>query len=293
MNRFSKLHSISLVSYFTVIVLVLMISSNPILQGIALITSIVYHIFLNSKKTLFYNLTYYAILFVLIAVTNPLFSHNGKTPLFFMNSNPITLEAILKGVSISAMLISTILWLSFCSKVLTSEKILQFFGRFSPKLALVFSMTLNFVPNFKRKFANTEESLRNLGIFSCESRFDRLRLKIATGASVLMNFAEISVEMSDSMNSRGYGLKGRTTFSKKKFGKFDWFIFLYSFAVFIYILTLEFCGKIGFEFYPTVSYIYIDFSVLIAFCGFGILCLLPIVLEILEGIKWKFLLSKI
>ncbi len=293
MNRFSKLHSISLVSYFTVIVLVLMISSNPILQGIALITSILYYVFLNSKKTLFYNLTYYAILFVLIAVTNPLFSHNGKTPLFFMNSNPITLEAILKGVSISTMLISTILWLSFCSKVLTSEKILQFFGRFSPKLALVFSMTLNFVPNFKRKFVNTEESLLTLGIFSCESRFDRLRLKIATGASVLMNFAEISVEMSDSMNSRGYGLKGRTTFSKKKFGIFDWFIFLYSFVFFIYILTLEFCGKIAFEFYPTVSYIYMDFSVLIAFCGFGILCLLPIVLEILEGIKWKFLLSKI
>ena len=34
---------------------------------------------------------FYLFMFFLVAVTNPLFSHNGVTPLFFLNGNPVTL----------------------------------------------------------------------------------------------------------------------------------------------------------------------------------------------------------
>ena len=50
------------------------------------------------KKAILSDMGFYLPLFLLVAVTNPLFSHNGVTPLFFMNGNPVTLEAVVYGV---------------------------------------------------------------------------------------------------------------------------------------------------------------------------------------------------
>ena len=50
------------------------------------------------KPQRFGRIGFYVPLFLLVAVTNPLFSHNGVTPLFFLNGNPVTLEALLYGV---------------------------------------------------------------------------------------------------------------------------------------------------------------------------------------------------
>lgn len=293
MRRFARFHSISLVSYFTILIVVMMITTNPVLQVISFCSSLICFVVTNHNKNVIKEIIYYFVLFVLTSITNPLFSHNGKTPLFFMNANPVTLEAVLKGISIATTLISVILWLNFCGNVLTSEKILQLFGRFSPKLSLIFSMTLQFIPTFRRKFNQTEDSLKSLGIFSCESRFDRVRLKLRVFGSVLMNFAENSVEISDSMNARGYGLKGRTSYNVKKFNKGDCFILLYSFAVLVGFLVNELNGKLIFEYYPSVSYFYIDFGIILLYVSYFILCFLPIYIEILENVKWKFLVSKI
>lgn len=42
-------------------------------------------------------IAFYVSMFLLVAVTNPLFSHNGVTPLFYLNGNPVTLEAFVYG----------------------------------------------------------------------------------------------------------------------------------------------------------------------------------------------------
>lgn len=293
MSKFENVNSIALVSYFFTIVMTLMICTDPVLQGLALISGACYLTFLKKGKDFHKDFLFYIILFILIAITNPLFSHNGKTPLFFMNSNPVTLEAFLKGFSIAASLVSTVLWLGGVSHIITSEKILQFLGNLSPKLALVFSMALHFVPNLKNQFSKTEQSQRALGIFSCESRFDRLKLKLSTLASVMMFSAETSVETSDSMNARGYGIGHRTSFNRKKLTAFDCLIFLYSISVLIEILMLEFSGKITVEFYPSVSYSCINLVNIIAYVTFGILCFLPIIFEIIGSLRWKYFVSKI
>lgn len=293
MNSFNKIHPFSMVSYFTTIIVVLMIFSHPILQVSALVSGGCYISYLNKCKNFISDVFFYIILFLLIAVTNPLFSHNGKTPLFFMNSNPVTLEAILKGCSISAMIIAVILWFGCMSKIFTSEKFLQLFGKLSPKLSLVLSMALNLVPTLIRKFKKIEESQKALGIYSCESRFDRLRLKLSTFISVAMFQSENSVEMSDSMTARGYGLKGRTTYQKVKFATLDCFIFLYSILTLVYLIWLEINGKIAFDYYPGVSELSIDIYSLVGFLCFAFLCFLPIFVEITENLKWKFLVSKV
>lgn len=293
MNIFSKLNSIALVSYFLTIIIVIMFCSDPILQIIAIISGGIYLTWLKNGKGFLSDFIFYIILFILIAITNPLFSHNGKTPLFFMNSNPVTLEALLKGLSIATSLVGACFWFGCCSKIFTSEKILQLIGNISPKLALVFSMTLHFIPSLKYQFSKTENSQKSLGIFSCESRFDRLKLKLSTLASVMMFSAENSVEISDSMNARGLGLKGRTSYNYKKITFSESLIFLYSLLVLSEILVFEFFEIIAFDYYPSVSNININFLSLTAYFSFGFLCFLPIILEIVECVRWKFFVSKI
>lgn len=71
---------------------------NPVIQLTALLGGIMFSLMLVRKKAVLSDMGFYLPLFLLVAVTNPLFSHNGVTPLFFMNGNPVTLEAVVYGV---------------------------------------------------------------------------------------------------------------------------------------------------------------------------------------------------
>lgn len=103
-------------------------------------------------------------MFLLVAVTNPLFSHNGVTPLFYLNGNPVTLEAFVYGAAIAVMVVGVMLWCRCYSAVMTSDKFLYLFGRAIPKLALVLSMALRFIPMFKRgSFTRSAERRRRWG----------------------------------------------------------------------------------------------------------------------------------
>ena len=46
----------------------------------------------------------------LAAITNPVFAHNGATPLFFVGDIAFTLEALLYGAAFGAMLAASVMW---------------------------------------------------------------------------------------------------------------------------------------------------------------------------------------
>ena len=61
-------------------------------------------------------------LFFLMAIVNPLISHNGQLVVLYVNGNAITIEAILYGVAMSTMIVAIILWFSCYNEVMTSDK---------------------------------------------------------------------------------------------------------------------------------------------------------------------------
>ena len=105
LKSFSSLHPLVLIVYFLSILVVSMFSTNPVLLFISLVGGMMFFCMMNSKKAFLSDLAFYIPMFLLIAIINPLFSHNGVTPLFFMNGNPVTLEAILYGGNIALMLL--------------------------------------------------------------------------------------------------------------------------------------------------------------------------------------------
>ncbi len=104
---------------------------------------------------------------------------------------------------------------SWCfNRVITSDKFVYLFGRVIPALSLVLSMTLRFVPLFRRQLETVRQAQFCIGgDASTGSAWRRVR-RAVTILSIMVTWAlENAIETADSMKSRGYGLRGRTAFS--------------------------------------------------------------------------------
>ncbi|NLZ47101.1 MAG: energy-coupling factor transporter transmembrane protein EcfT, partial [Clostridiales bacterium] len=205
----------------------------------------------------------------------------------------VTLEAIIYGLAIGIMIVGTILWFSCFTKIMTSDKIIYIFGKVLPKISLIITMALRFIPRFKKQMKQVGMSQKTLGMFSKESYFDRIKFKLKVFVAVLGWSIENSVETADSMRSRGYGLKSRTSFSVFKMRSGDVLLLVLTLALTAVVFIAQILVKTSFQFYPKITGIQGSLLSVFSYCAFGFLSILPFILETMEDIKWKYLISKI
>lgn len=290
---FSRFHPIPLFCYFLSLMLFTMFTENPVMLLAALLGGICFNAATNTLRKSLSDIKFYIPMFLLIALTNPLFSHNGATPLFFMNDNPVTLEAILCGVNISVMLTAVMLACQSFTKVMESDKLLSLMGGLSPKLCTVLSMALRFIPLFKRKWKEIHDAQASIGYFKRDSFTEKL-LANARVFSALVTWAlESSVDTASSMSARGYGLKDKKSFSLFRFTKKD--AYLLCAVALLTALTLAgvIFGKTDFAFYPVITDINADIAAIVSYAAFSVLSFIPFIIEVKEAMHWKYLRSKI
>ena len=155
LKSFATIHPAVLMVYFLSEIVISMFSTNPIILGVGLVGGLLFFLMIQDIKVFLKDLTFYIPMFLLITIINPLFSHNGVTPLFFMNGNPVTMEAIIYGMDIALMLMAVIYWCKCYSLIMTTDKFLYLFGKAIPKLSLVLSMALRFIP-LKKSYMKSE-----------------------------------------------------------------------------------------------------------------------------------------
>lgn len=109
MKAFGNVHPFVLLVYFLSVLTVAMFAANPVLSLTALLGGILFCAMLVRRSRVPGDIGFYVPLFLLVAVTNPLFSHNGVTPLFFLNGNPVTLEALLYGFALAVAVVGVLL----------------------------------------------------------------------------------------------------------------------------------------------------------------------------------------
>ena len=232
-------------------------------------------------------------LFLTLTVINPLFQHNGRTVLFVLNDNPITLEALLYGADAAAMVVSVLYWFRSFSSIITSDKLLYLFGLLSPKPALMISMALRFVPLFRMQAKRTDMAQRALGKYKEDNAIDFIRMKLSV-FSIMVSWAlENGIITADSMAARGYGTGRRTCFSPYKFRPQDALLLGLSLMLAGAVGTAMALGGLEFAFYPTVSKISPDFLRLAAYIAYALLSFLPATIEIGDALKWQYLRSRI
>ena len=275
-----NLHPFVLFIYFFYVIFTSVFTFNPLFLLPALFGALLLLIKLDGVKIIKVSFAY-VIIFILIALSNPLFSHNGATVLFFINDSHITLESLVYGICAALMIVSALVWFNCFNKVFDSEKIMYLLGRIFPKLALVFSMTLNFIPRMITEFKS---------IYNAQKSVKQSRIKRYTGSfsAVITRSMENSIVTSDSMNARGYMLKGKTFFHRYKFSAVD-AIYL---CVFTVLFALSIVWKSDVTFYPVIQMNLTSLNY-ISVIAFTVLTVLPFVLEVKEALKWKLFLSKI
>ena len=221
MRFFSKLHPAVEFIFFVFVIVITAFTNNPVIIGMSFFFALSFCLFYVGAKKLFSSLLGTLPLMVIIALINPLFVHKGETILFFLNDNPVTKEAVLYGVSSSVMLTAVFYWCKAYNEIVTSDKFIYLFGRFSPKLALLLSLIIGFVPKLKRKYKEIDEAQKTLGVYSSGGIVDKLAGKFRVLSILLTDALESSVCTADGMQSRGYGLKGRTAYSPYTFTPYD------------------------------------------------------------------------
>lgn len=293
MGSFKNNHPVVVMVYFASILLMAMFLWNPLIQGISLLGGFAFFMALYSKKEVLTNLFFYMGLFLLVTLTNPIFSHQGVTPLFFMNGNPVTREAFLYGGAIAMLIISVMVWFKSYEKIMTSDKFLYLFGRVLPKVSLIVSMALGFVPSFRREMDKVGKTQKAMGLYENESYADKLKGKISVMSVMVSWSLEHAVEKSHAMKARGYGLKGRTHYSIFTFTAQDGF--LISFCLLLLGITLFGAarGVTTFNYYPKVSSLSSTLLAQVTYLSFALMAFLPVIIEVEENLKWTYYVSKI
>lgn len=293
MRAFAAFHPGVLFLYFAGMILVPVLTLNPAVIGSSLLGGVLFFCATERPGRAAGDLAYYFFVFLFIAVLFPLFSHNGVTPLFFLNGNPVTLEAVLYGLAAAGAILAVIFWCKCYTKVMTSDKFIYLFGRISPKLSLYAAMLLRYIPDMKAQYRRIRGTQKTLGLYSADSLTDRLA-GFCRIISILISWSlENTAERTAAMRARGYGLKGRRNYSVYTFRVRDGVLLGALLGCYGVLAAGGAAGALRYWYYPAAAplpsgaFSVFLYSVMMLAAG------LPFLIEMEETIRWTYLRSKI
>jgi energy-coupling factor transport system permease protein len=291
MNGISRWHPAVLLVYFLAVLFISVFCADPLLAVLAfcggaaacMITGCIKH-----PK----DYVWYALAAMLIAVTNPLFSHLGETVLFRVFGMPYTLEALVFGAVSGVSLAAALLWCRCLSVVMTEEKWFALFGRMAPRLALALTMAMRFVPLLSRQAKRVLLAQRAIGLHDTTSHRARLRSAGRLLTALVGWATDRALDTARSMQARGYGLAGRTAYVRHRFCAVDGAVLAVCIVLIVMTVGGLLSGACDFVFYPRLHAADIS-AAAGAYAAFAVLVHLPLIVMIKERLQWRYYRSKI
>lgn len=284
---FKSVHPISAFAFYVFAFVLSMTASHPFLLAVSFIAGLVYDIKLSGKKAVMFLLKIILPMICLITLFNGIFSHYGVTVLFKMhNGNNFTLEALIYGLVFSIRTASALMWLNSFNEIITSDKFIFLFGRISPKIALVISMVLRFIPLVRSQSEEIKKAEKGVGNLPTDKDFIGKMRHGARRLSILISWTlEKGIDSADSMKARGYGLSGRTSYNSYKFALKDTLFTVFTVvacAMFIYVGTSYKANYNPVIEIPMPDALSLSFIILIA-----LVLLTPTFYDLWEDRKWS------
>ncbi|MDO4621410.1 MAG: energy-coupling factor transporter transmembrane component T [Eubacteriales bacterium] len=293
MRGFQGYHPAILFLYYALLLLLSLLTMQPVLLLCSLFGAFLLYAALFGIREMLPDLVFYALLFVLLAVINPLVVHDGETVLFFLNGKAITKEAIAYGGAGSLVMITVVVWSACYTELLTTDKILFLFGKALPKLGLILSMTFRFIPLFQKQADRIGQVQRTMGLYNGKNLKQRFGGAYRTFDSLLTWSMENSIDTADAMKARGYGLRGRSSFSVFRFRLRDGKMLALMLLLSGIVLIGAGKGNMDFYFYPHLAEIETGAEAFVYYLAMLLLCCIPGFCEWKESLSWNYLKSKI
>lgn len=285
----SKYHPVISFAFFVVVIGGTMMFNHPVFIAISLLCSLIFSFILDKKRCI--NLIFFSLgMISFIAIINAIFVNRGTNKIFYIGLRMITYESLFYGIISGMMLSAVMIWFYCYNEVFSSDKFLYIFGKISPTISLMIDMTLRLIPKLLLQVKVIESS-------QCVSGFDnksgnilnKIKNSMRIISSLLTWSLEDAVDTADSMKARGYGLKGRTSFSIYRFVGRDmimmWIIGLGGMIILAGFLN----GYCTYNFYPVITPIDTSMLSISLYITFFLICLIPSLLEIMEDLRWKYL----
>lgn len=287
-SAFYRAHPLLNFTCFAFVIGVTMFSMHPAFLLVSFCLSWCYSILLRGKRAIRFNCFVLLPAVILMTLFNTLNVHNGVTVLFYLNDNRITLEAIVYGLASAVMLTSVIIWFSCFSTIVTADKFIYLFGRAAPVLALTLSMILRYIPLLKHRFQVVSAGQRCMGRgLKGTSWIGRIR-QFGKECSILIAWSlEASIESATSMEARGYGLHGRSSFHLFRFaGKEKWILLT---MILLGGISTAACalGETSIYYYPAIILPSLSAFQVVSLAAYTVLMLLPIILDIRGLRQWN------
>lgn len=289
MRTFEEYNPAAVALYFLAAAGIAMFSLHPVILLLSLCGALTYFFVRNGLSGGGHLYTF--LLFAVMVCVNPLVSHNGVTVLFVLNNNPVTLESLLYGTAAAVMIVSVLYWFRSFSQIMTEDRLLYLFGAFSPKLALILSMAMRYIPLFIAQTKKISASQKALGLYKEDNIIDSIRGKIRIFSVLVTWVLENGIVTADSMTARGYGIGRRSRYSLFRFRMHD-AVLLVSSAV-LAVFTLVGTAGAEFVFYPAVSVSELTAANITGYTAYAVLCFIPTWIDVKEALRWRGLQSKI
>ena len=287
MNRFSKLHPVMHLIFYAFTLMFVLVVSNPFYSFASLFCAFLYNVVISPKR-IKSNIAFVFAIIVFVSFFNMLFAHYGENVLFKIGYTDFTLEALFYGFNQGMIFSAVVLWFTALSYNSDGDRVIYLFS-FAPKLALMFSMILGFIPRFIKKLGEIRDAGKALrGGEGPESLKEKFKTAINNLSALITYSLESSIITADSMNSRGYK-KGALSVKRYKLCAQDIIFIFVILSAAVYLIYSKAAGNISFIFEPVIQIK--TFSVG-AFAAYIIVQLIPFVTEIWEEMLWKLSNSK-
>lgn len=289
MGSFSSCHPAVPAAWFSIVLAVTVTTFHPVLLSVSFLCAWLWWGRLGGRPGAVRLIP----MLLLAALMNPLFSHAGVTILaYFPNGNPLTLESICFGLGASGMLACALACLGCMTQVMTADKWMCLLGRLAPVLSLLLSMTLGAIPRLRARYLQVHAAQQQVGRAG-RSPLERARFGLCDLGIVLSWSMEDALVRANSMEGRGYGLPGRTSYSNYHLEARDRRLLLFLLCSGGYLLLMGLEGALSWQYYPSLKWSGLNLWSLSSFLDWACLCALPLYLDWKEDQTWNNFKSRI
>ena len=218
----NNLHPAASGAYFLAVVIFAIMFSHPITLGISFVTAVLSIWYFYGASKLKGIMRFVIRVMVLSVIITPLLLHKGVTIITYLPWGALTREAIYYGFATAFSISSVILWMLFYSEVMTTDKLVYFFGKAAPSVSMVLCIILRLVPNLIDKFREVYAYQKLMQSSSGKTGIiDKTKSLVSVVSIVISWSLDSGVNTAQSIKGRGYGKGKRSSFYRYRMSKED------------------------------------------------------------------------
>ena len=275
---FERCHPAVNLIYFAAVLTGTVTFQHPAFLMISFLCAFAYSVKRNGWKAWMFNLCLLPLV-AAFALYYSSYTHFGMTVLRQnMVGNNMTLESLVYGVVLGVIGAGVCMWFSSVFSVFTTDKVVYLFGKVSPGFSLFLAIALRMIPRIQKESKRINMAQQGIGRGANQGNlWQRFRNSLRIFSMLITWTIDSLTIASESMRSRGSNLRGRKAFSIYRFDNRDRLFVIGLFLCLTLTMMAMLLGQTDMVYDPKIIWTQVN----PLFCiGYGILCLMPLGLEL-------------